>query len=88
MAKAFVPKVDNPVGNLDGTFSIDMSPIYSGPDVPGGTDTSIVSVLLDGSDTVADIKNKMSSAVTNEAIRLGYSLSSVDIIIPNFQKGN
>ena len=87
MAKAFVPRIDDVVGNGNGTFTLFMTVVYSGSDVRNGTDLSPVQVILDGSDSVINIKNKLSNAVTTEAVRLGYTLLQNDVIIPDFQKG-
>ena len=86
MAKAFVPLIDNTIGNTDGTFILYMTVVYSGPDVRNGTDLSPIQVTLDGSDSVINIKNKMSVEILAEATRLGYTLISNDIIMPGFQK--
>ncbi len=87
MAKAFVPKIDEVVSNGDGTFTLNMTVIFNGTDVPGGTDASLASATIDGSESPVQMKNKVSSSVIAEANRIGYSLVGNDIVIPSYVKG-
>ena len=88
MAKAFSPKIEEVIGNGDGTFTVNVLVVYSGSEVPTGTDLTTVPVTIDGSDNIINIRNKISNAILTKATSLGYSLVSNNIILLDFQKGN
>ena len=82
MAKAFVPnfEFDTLGEDLVLTFQV----LFFGG---GLRDLSIVSVTILGTDTLAQVKQKLVNAISVEATNLGYSVSATDIILPVFQKG-
>ncbi len=64
MAKAFSPNTEEAVGNGDGTFTVIVMTVFSGPEVPTGTDISPVYVRLDGGDSPVSIRNtKISDSI-------------------------
>lgn len=50
-------------------------------------DLSEVSVTILSTDTLAQIKAKIVTALSDEATRLGYSVPASNMILPAFQKG-
>ncbi len=86
MASAFLPSVGNvtPAGS---DFAIEFFVTFSGSDVRGGVDQSIVTVTITPADTVNTIRSKISAAVSAEATRLGFSVAANAMILPAFQRG-
>ena len=53
----------------------------------GLRDLSEVSITILPSDSLAQIKTKIVSAITAEATALGYNVPASNMILPTFQKG-
>ncbi len=52
-----------------------------------GVDISFVFITLQPGDTPTALRSKISTAVMDEATRIGYHLQATDITLPAFQKG-
>lgn len=67
-------------------FRMTYQVIYSGTDVPNGSDMSEVTIDFAHTDTVVEMGNKIGAGVRTEGNRLGYSVGTNNVITHGFTK--
>lgn len=86
MASALVTRsIETTAAGTDITMTFEL--IFAGADVPNGSDLSVVAVTFAASDSLAQMKNKLSAAVAAEATRCGYSVATSAMILPSYTRG-
>ncbi|MDD5614943.1 MAG: hypothetical protein PHH85_01940 [Candidatus Methanoperedens sp.] len=87
MANAVLIKIDDGVGSASGDMTLSCYVVFSGPDVPGHSDSTYVNVEVDPTMPAADVENVIVAAVRAEAARFGYNLLAANIVMPTLKKG-
>ena len=87
MANAFVALVNDFSGLPNGDIQVNAHLIFSGTEVRPGGDIDIVPVLITSSDTLQQIRQKITDAVIARATEIGYTMVASNIFMPDFQKG-
>lgn len=82
MAGAFIFPNFNVEATVDG-IKLNLDVMYFGG---GLRDLSVIEVVIQGGETLVEIRNMISSAISAEATRLGYVLEQNKTIMPSFQK--
>ena len=82
MAGAFIPSIE--ADTSGDNLVLNMQVIFF---AAGLKDLSSISVEILPADTLAQIKAKVVSAITAEAVALGYTVPPINMIIPTFQRG-
>ena len=76
------------VGQTNGDLLVNAQVVFSGPDVPNGSDFSPVPVTIQITDTLQTIRQKITDAVIASGAGFGYTVTAGNIILPDFQKGS
>lgn len=86
MAHAIVTRQTNTT--LDGVGPrCEYEVAFSGSDVRNGIDITLIYISIADGDTPTQLRSKLSTAVQEEAIRIGYSIAATRITLPAFTRG-
>lgn len=79
--------IDTSTGADPSGVTLTLAITYTGIDVPGGVINTQLQVYLDPQAQPAAIRTAMSSAISAQAVELGFTVAGTNMTIPAYQKG-
>lgn len=80
MARAIIGKKDFEVNSADESFTVNISVLFYGNGVPGGSDNVPITVQIPSTVTKAQAKTRIKNAIIAAASDMGYPFASQVIV--------
>lgn len=87
MARAFVSRIANADAEGD-TINVELTTIYYGADVPTPLVNIPVNFIVTGTDTLAQMAAKATTAVVDRGAQLGLSVARTQVVMPSLVRGS